>query len=64
MKYAFKLETSIVVDVEKVKKDTTITHAEYGDILITKGNYILTKPDGSQVGITATDLELQYKPVK
>lgn len=64
MKYALKSNLDNAVDVKEVKKDTVIKHAEYGDILVTKGNYVLTMPDGSQVGITPTDLELQYKPVK
>lgn len=64
MKYALKLDSNYVVEAKEVKKDTVIKSETYGDILVTKGNYILTLPDKSQVGCTPSDLELQYQPVK
>ena len=49
-------------DVEVVDEDTTIT-TQYGDVAITKGNYIMTANDGSQIGITAQDLNNQFEEV-
>lgn len=67
MKYVHKQDKNRVVTVKEVKKDTVIKSAEYGEILVTAGNYILKSEDGntgSEVGITPGDLELWYKPVK
>lgn len=64
MKYASKLYPELEVDIKEVKKDTVLKSAIYGDILITKGNYILTFQDGQQVGINKADLEVQYEPAK
>lgn len=68
MKYVSKVNADVVVKAEKVKKDTTITTAEYGEILVAKGNYILTHVGkdfkGQQISISANQLEVYYEPVK
>lgn len=64
MKYVSKYDDAIKVTVKEVKKDTVIEHKEYGEILVTKGNFIMKSKDGSEVGITPADLELQYKPAE
>lgn len=68
MKYALKRNPDIKVTVREVKKDTTLEHPEYGNILVTAGNYILTRSTGAkkgeQVAITKNDLELQYEPLE
>lgn len=62
-KYVSKQDKELKVTAEKVKDDTEIK-TPYGPALVTKGNYILTFDDGSQVGTTKTDLDAQYKPAK
>lgn len=67
MKYVHKQDKDRIVTVKEVKKDTVIESKEYGNILVTKGNFILKSEDGnsgSEVGITKADLELWYKPAK
>lgn len=65
-KYISKSVPRTVVEAVEVKKDTTIKSPEYGDILVTKGNFILTYADGDQqgmqVGSTPQDLENLYEP--
>jgi hypothetical protein len=67
MKYTAKQYPEVKVTVKEVKKDTILEHPEYGSILVTAGNYILTRSngpqEGEQVAITKNDLELQYNPV-
>ena len=63
-KYALKENADYVVEAEKAKKDTVIKTKQYGDILVTKGNYVMTLPDKTQVGITETDLALFYDIAK
>lgn len=62
-KYQLKSNDKMLIKAEQVKKDTTIT-TQWGDALVTKGNYIITYEDGSQVGMAEQDLVAQYKPVK
>lgn len=66
MKYISKQNSDEAITVAEAKKDTIIDHSEYGKILVTTGNYILTRSNGpkkgEKVGITKADLELQYKP--
>lgn len=64
MKYVSKQNPNIVVDVREVKKDTVIKSPIYGEILVTKGNYILKSEDGNEVGTTETDLNIFYEPAK
>lgn len=58
-----------LVDMERLKKDIYQVEAadedvtiktEYGDVLVTKGNYVMTGHDGMQIGITQADLEYQF----
>lgn len=46
-------------EAELAEKDTVIDTA-YGDVLVSKGNYILTDHNGSKVCITPVDLANQY----
>jgi hypothetical protein len=62
-KYVSRTDKDLVIDIEQVKKDTTIDTVN-GPALITKGNYIITFEDKSQAGITKVDLDLFYKPAK
>lgn len=48
-----------IYDVEVADEDTTIS-TEYGDVVVTKGNYIMTARDGKQIGITLQDLDNQF----
>ena len=54
---------SVIVTKKEVKEDTTIQHKEYGDIVVTAGNYILTSRKGEKTGITPVDFEARYKPL-
>ena len=47
-------------DATQVDEDTTIDTV-YGDVLVTKGNYILTDYTGAKIGITPIDLQIQYE---
>lgn len=66
MRYVSKKNPEQKFTVKEVKKDTSIEHPEYGTILVTAGNYLLTSSKGNNkgqtVGITKQDLELQYEP--
>lgn len=68
MRYVSKTDESVEVDVREVKENTTIKHPEYGDILVTPGNYILKQvggaDEGREAGISKTDLEAQYEPLE
>lgn len=65
--YGTSEDESVKVEFEQVKKDTTITTAD-GDVLVQKGNYIVTHVDelrkGKQFAITPDDFNRRYKPVK
>lgn len=65
-KYISKSVPRVVVEAVEVKKDTTINSPIYGDILVTKGNFILTHVDGDQQGMqagtTPQDLDALYEP--
>lgn len=68
MKYTHKQLKGLTIEAEEVKENTTLEHPEYGEILVTPGNYIvtyLTGPnEGEKVGMAKADLELQYKQTK
>ena len=68
MRYALKSNPEIKISVVEAKKRTIIEHEEYGNITVEAGDFVLTRvtnpKKGEKVGITKTDLELQYEPVE
>jgi len=60
-KEARDLFHGLIVIKEEVKEDKIINHPQYGDIIVTIGNYLLTSRKGEKIGITPTDFEAQYK---
>ena len=62
--YTSIFDKTVKVKVTQVDEDTVINSKEFGDILITKGNYVLEYADGTQVGTTKTDLDARYKKSK
>ena len=64
VKYVSKTDEKLEVTATKVEENTTIDHAEYGPILVTPDNYILTFKTGPNkgelVGITENDLKQHY----
>ena len=67
MRYVSKKNPEQKFTVKEVKKDTSIEHPEYGTILVTAGNYLITRSNGDDkgetLGITAQDLEAKYELV-
>lgn len=63
-KYVFNRNPEVVITATKTKEDTTIDSKEYGEILVTKGNYVAENKDGTKFGITQEDLNAFYKPAK
>lgn len=56
-------DPDIKVTATQVKNDTVV-QSEYGDILVTAGNYVVEVIEGFNVGrkfgITQTDLDISY----
>lgn len=48
-----------IIETEVADEDTTIS-TQYGDVVVSKGNYIVTNHDGSQIGMTWQDLRNQF----
>lgn len=61
VRYVSKSNEKEVVTVRQVSKDTIIESKQYGNILVTEGNYILKSADKTEVGITEADLNAQYE---
>lgn len=61
--YVFKQDNTIEIEVQSVAKDTVIK-TEYGDALVTAGNFIAVNIDskrkGQCFGITEQDLNTLY----
>lgn len=51
-----------IFEAEVVDEDKKVQSRD-GEILVTKGNFIMTGTDGSQFGVTPQDLENQYDKV-
>lgn len=68
MKYQHKQFDDVQVKATEAKENTTIKHPEYGDILVTPGNYIVEYTSGpnkgEKVGMAASDFELQFEKIK
>lgn len=50
------------INAVKQKKDVVI-QTIYGDVLVTAGNYVVTMPDGTKVGMTQQDIDANYESI-
>jgi hypothetical protein len=66
MKYTLKSDETLTFNITKVEEDTIVNSLAYGEILITKGNYIV-EPENEEekvFGTTETDLNLYYEKIE
>jgi len=66
MKYTLKSDETLTFVIKKVEEDTIVNSLAYGEILITKGNYIV-EPENEEekvFGTTETDLNLYYEKIE
>jgi hypothetical protein len=52
-----------VFEIDQVDENTQI-ETDRGVLLVTPGNYVVTAPDGSKVGLAEADLAVNYTEIK
>lgn len=60
MSVYYNQQTNEKVEAKKVTKP----HESFGNVLVSEGNFAVTRPDGNVIGVAAEDFALYYAKTK